>query len=106
LKVLKIVIFIDRNFRVGSCIIVCILYVKPVSGFFSVAPLTKELGMTLIVAAISVCGLRFISSKKTLGKKIKKYSVIKYFIILICEKVDFHIVAIFIFGSTTDYISF
>ena len=32
-----------------------ILYVKPVSGFFSVAPLTvKELGLTFLTAAVSV----------------------------------------------------
>lgn len=53
--------FKNRNFlltgisAVVLVLLLCILYVKPVSGFFSVSPLeAKELGMTLIVATISV----------------------------------------------------
>lgn len=53
--------FKNRNFLLlGISILVLvllfiILYLKPVSGFFSVTPLTiKELGMTLLVAAVSV----------------------------------------------------
>ncbi|HCN48120.1 MAG TPA: haloacid dehalogenase [Chryseobacterium sp.] len=53
--------FKNRNFllmgisAVVLVLLLFILYVKPVSGFFSVSPLeAKELGMTLIVATISV----------------------------------------------------
>jgi len=53
--------FKNRNFLLlGISILVLvllfiILYLKPVSEFFSVTPLTiKELGMTLLVAAVSV----------------------------------------------------
>ncbi len=53
--------FKNRNFLLTGIsalvlvLLLFILYVKPVSGFFSVSPLeAKELGMTLIVATISV----------------------------------------------------
>lgn len=53
--------FKNRNFlltgisAVVLVLLLFILYLKPVSGFFSVSPLeAKELGMTLIVATISV----------------------------------------------------
>ncbi|AZA77116.1 cation-translocating P-type ATPase [Chryseobacterium joostei] len=53
--------FKNRNFLLTGIsalvlvLLLCILYMKPVSGFFSVSPLeAKELGMTLIVATISV----------------------------------------------------
>ena len=48
-----------------------ILYVKPVSAFFSVTPLeAKELGMTLIVAAISVLWFELYKlMKRYLGRR-------------------------------------
>ena len=69
--------FKNRNFLLaGISILVLvllfvILYVKPVSGFFSVTPLAaKELGMTLMVAAISVLWFEVYKLvKRHLGRK-------------------------------------
>ncbi|MEN5307947.1 cation-translocating P-type ATPase [Chryseobacterium cucumeris] len=69
--------FKNRNFLLtGISVLVLvlllfILYVKPVSAFFSVTPLeAKELGMTLIVAAISVLWFELYKlMKRYLGRR-------------------------------------
>ncbi|WP_185248311.1 cation-translocating P-type ATPase [Chryseobacterium bernardetii] len=69
--------FKNRNFLlmgISALVLVLlfiILYVKPVSGFFSVAPLAvKELGITLLVAATSVLWFEVYKLiKRYIGKK-------------------------------------
>lgn len=69
--------FKNRNFLlmgISALVLVLlfvILYVKPVSGFFSVTPLAAaELGMTLLVAAISVLWFEVYKlMKRRIGRK-------------------------------------